>query len=284
MGIVRPGNWQHKKCAEKEHPATVHCRFQLAELHNQWPWSEMTSTNNKMNRQTPFDHLSGSYEDLLKDPIRDHFTGVQKDFFHLRKRQLILNYFHRRAVKTFELSYMDLGCGKGELLTTLRPHFLHVAGCDVSAEMMRAIQGIDTRIQAAPQRIPFPDASFDFVSAVCVHHHVPVEERLGLCREVVRVLKPGGTYVVIEHNPLNPITRLIVSRTPVDADAVLLFPAETRRLLRDADMVVTEQEYFLFFPARVYRKIAICERLLRRFPLGGQYAVFGTKHGPGGSA
>jgi hypothetical protein len=41
-------------------------------------------------------------------------------------------------------------------------------------------------------------------------------------KEIQRVLRPGGVFSLIEHNPLNPVTRLIVSRTPVDGNAKLL--------------------------------------------------------------
>ena len=44
----------------------------------------------------------------------------------------------------------------------------------------------------------------------------------GFVADMVRVTRPGGLVCVIEHNPLNPLTRLAVNRCPFDADAVLL--------------------------------------------------------------
>ena len=198
-------------------------------------------------------------------------------FFHLRKRDLILDFFRRRGTDTKALAYLDAGCGKGELLTALRPHFGHAAGCDVSAEMMRSIQGIETRVQDDPMKIPFADASFDFITAVCVYHHVPPAARGALTVEIARALKPGGVFAIIEHNPVNPVTRLIVSRTPVDADAILLPAGETRRLLRGAGLGIAESRYFLYFPEKAYRPLGWLERFLEKVPLGGQYAVFGGR-------
>ena len=41
--------------------------------------------------------------------------------------------------------------------------------------------------------------------------------------EVLSLLvKHGGRVVVFEHNPLNPITRFVVSRTPIDRNAIAL--------------------------------------------------------------
>ena len=74
------------------------------------------------------------------------------------------------------------------------------------------------------------------------------------------------------------MTRRIVSRTPVDADAILLKPAETRQWMRLAGFKPGSPEYFLYFPEPVYRAGGrILEGLLRWLPLGGQYAIFGTK-------
>jgi SAM-dependent methyltransferase len=226
-----------------------------------------------------FDHFSDAYEQLAAHPIRDRFGSGGSEFFRLRKRDLIRAYFQRRRTDTRKLDYLDLGCGKGELASLLRSDFARVAGCDPSEGMLSAgelvSKGIEARVQDDPGRIPFEDAVFDFVTAVCVFHHAPPSACIALTREARRVLKPGGTLAIIEHNPYNPVTRLIVSRTPVDADAILLRPAETRRLFRDAGLTVDEHQYFLYFPESIYRRFGWLEAALGKVPLGGQYAVFG---------
>jgi SAM-dependent methyltransferase len=223
-----------------------------------------------------FDNYAATYEELLKDPIRDGFAG-NPAFFHQRKRDLIRDYFHRAAIDTRRLSYLDVGCGKGELLSLLAADFARVAGCDPSGGMLEAVEGVNVRVQPDLNRIPFDDAQFDFVTAVCVYHHVPVAARAALTREVRRVLKPGGIFAIIEHNPFNPATRLIVKRTPVDADAILLYPGETQSLLRTAGLPVGETSYFLYLPEGIYRLAGAVESVLRHVPLGGQYAVFGRR-------
>ena len=228
--------------------------------------------------QPEFDRYSGSYEDLLKDPIRDRFAGSGSEFFHVRKRDLIREHFSRLGVDSRAMRYLDIGCGKGELLSLLRDDFREVAGCDPSPGMLSSSQGVETRVQENPGKIPFDDTSFDFVTSVCVYHHVPVSSRLALTREAYRVLKPGGIYAMIEHNPYNPLTRLIVSRTPVDADAVLMKASEARKLMGEAGFACDSLKYFLYFPEPIYRRVGNrLEYLLRGVPLGGQYVIFGTK-------
>src|SRR5665213_210299 len=226
---------------------------------------------------TPFDQLSASYEQLLRDPIRDRFTGQESMFFHRRKADLIRRFFQRRSMATAGLRYLDVGCGKGELLGLLQSDFKQTAGCDISAEMMRQVTGIETRVQKDSLQVPFGDAEFDLVTAVCVYLHVPPADRRTLTGEIRRVLRPGGIFCMIEHNPVNPVTRLIVSRTPVDADAILLPAREARQWAVGAEMPPLQQDYFLYFPQALYRYLGRAEALLAKFPLGGQYALFARK-------
>jgi SAM-dependent methyltransferase len=234
-----------------------------------------------MTQPPRFDELSSSYDELLRDPLRDRFTGQEEMFFHRRKADLIRRFFRRRHMPTGGLRYLDVGCGKGELLNLLKSEFRQAAGCDVSAEMMSRIRqdsGVETRVQDDAVRIPFEDGEFDLVTVVCVYHHVPPPSRRALTAEVGRVLRPGGVFCVIEHNPLNPVTRLIVRRTPVDVDAILLRAHEARGLSTGAGFTLLERAYFLYFPQALYRYFGQLEALLSRVPLGGQYALFSVKN------
>ena len=50
-------------------------------------------------------------------------------------------------------------------------------------------------------------------------------------KEMRRVVRPGGLVCVIEHNPLNPLTRLAVARCEFDRDTVLLGAGKARKLM-----------------------------------------------------
>lgn len=221
-----------------------------------------------------FDKFADSYDHLLKDPIRDRFSSAGSRFFHVRKRDLILAHFRRHKMDPSCMSYLDFGCGQGELLGLLGGSFAEARGCDPSRQMMAEIRGFETRVQQDPRRIPYEDGRFDFVTAVCVYHHLPPAGRARLTLEVRRVLRPGGTFCIIEHNPLNPVTRIVVSRTPVDAAAILLTAGSTRSLMQRAGFQPLKAEYFLYFPERLYKTCGHLEGLMKRLPLGGQYAVF----------
>jgi len=85
-------------------------------------------------------------------------------------------------------------------------------------------------------------------------------------------LTPGGTIVIFEHNPFNPVTRKIVNDCPYDKDAVLLRPSELKTLLVDAGLLVHRSVYCLFVPPSLSALLPL-ESKLGWLPLGGQYWV-----------
>jgi SAM-dependent methyltransferase len=222
-----------------------------------------------------FDRYARNYEELLQDPIRDRFAK-SNDFFHRRKWMLIERFIQRQGFAAAKSSWLDVGCGKGELLSAGRASFGRAVGCDPSEEMARAA-GDEVRLQPAPDVLPFEDQSFDFVSAVCVYHHVEERSRIPLTREIHRVLRPAGVFCIIEHNPLNPVTRMIVQRTPVDAGAHLLSSRHAQRYVRVAGFHVMSSEFFLYLPESFYDRARIVESALKRLPFGGQYAIFSKR-------
>jgi SAM-dependent methyltransferase len=230
----------------------------------------------RLEKPTEFDAYADEYAELIRDPIREKFAATNRFFFE-RKIQVIRKFYRGQGIDTQKLAWLDVGCGQGDLLRLGKTQFASAIGTDPSARMLESCSDLEVRRQPSPESLPFDDNSFDFVTAVCVYHHIPEERRLPFTCEVLRLLKPGGIFCVIEHNPLNPVTRLIVSRTPVDADAQLLSGRETRRLLASAGSTVVDTQYFLFFPERTHQYLGFLEDRLSALPLGGQYSVFAKR-------
>lgn len=229
-----------------------------------------------MQPHAEFDRYAQNYDELLHDPVRDRFAR-NSDFFHRRKWILIADFIGRQALSPGKMAWLDVGCGKGELLNWGRPHFGRVVGCDPSREMVRNASGIEVHLQEAPDLLPFPEASFDFATAVCVFHHVVESHRAPLTREIHRVLRPNGTFCMIEHNPFNPLTRLIVRRSALDADAHLLSERCAKHYADRAGLRHVESQYFLYLPEKCYDSMGRLESFLKTLPLGGQYAMFARK-------
>ena len=197
--------------------------------------------------------------------------------FFERKLKLLRELYGQYARSTQSAIWLDVGCGEGTLLDIGKQYFSEVAGCDVSAAMLQRCEHLNTRLQMSPRQIPFQDGSFDLVTAACVYHHVDTADLFALTADISRVLRPKGMLCVIEHNPLNPVTRLIVRRSPIDCHAHLLTAGRVRRVARAARMQIIATRYFLYFPERIYSALATVEAKLSAVPLGGQYAVLCQK-------
>ncbi len=94
---------------------------------------------------------------------------------------------------------LDLGCGKGRFARSLIERGAQVVGLDLSAGMLAQADGV-SRVRGSARRLPFGRASFDAVMAVEVFEHLAPEAIDRVCGEVLRVLEPGGTFVVIDKN------------------------------------------------------------------------------------
>jgi SAM-dependent methyltransferase len=221
-----------------------------------------------------FDEYDANYGDVVNDSI--NFSGLKHDFFMQAKADLIERKLDQLSAKG-KFSALDIGCGVGTLHPYIAPHFASVEGCDVSQDSIdRARSQNKTnnyRHYETGSPLPYEDGQFDFALTVCVVHHVPPDHWPAFFTEMRRVLKPGGMACVIEHNPLNPATRLAVLRCPFDEDAVLLRSRKTNSLLSTAGFSKPNAEFFLVLPsAKPWARRL--EGSLSKIPLGAQYASF----------
>ncbi len=222
-------------------------------------------------REPEFDRFSTSYRDLLADPMRSRFAGDPL-YFHRKKVDLIAALLRGQGKNPRSMKWLDVGCGQGDLLRLGRNLFAEAAGCDPASTMLPDASQVPVHVQPSPEELPFDDRSVDFVTAVCVFHHVHGPARGALAREIRRVLAPDGYFCLIEHNPWNPVTRGIVKRCPVDVDAELLAAPEAKALLASAGLSPVQTRFFLYLPEKL-KSLAQVEYWLGAIPLGGQYAV-----------
>lgn len=220
---------------------------------------------------TGFDDHAGSYQIEVQEAI--DFAGLSHAFYTRAKARTLLE-IARKVGEPSALRALDVGCGVGETDAILRSRFALLHGTDVSEESLRQARRANPHVRYAlsdGRRLPYDEASFDVVFAICVLHHVPVERRPAFARELHRVTRPGGAIVVMEHNPANPLPRLAVRRCDFDDDAVLLARREVRDLLAATGSGWAQHRYILFFPSE-RPLVRALERRLGRIPLGAQYA------------
>src|ERR1700722_17205756 len=236
-------------------------------------WSERVKVMRTSEKERPeFDQYAHSYAELIDDPIRNRFAHDPLHF-HRRKWLLIDRLLKRAGVTARIQRWLDVGCGRGELLELAGNNFAQAIGCDPSGSMLSSSATFSMHEQPSLVELPFGDRSVDFVTAVCVYHHVHGSARTLLTSEIRRVLTPGGLCCIIEHNPWDPVTRAIVRRCPVDVDAELLTSRKASVLLQAAGFESLSTDYFLYFPEQLFNRLSSMERMLCKVPFGGQYAL-----------
>ena len=97
-------------------------------------------------------------------------------------------------------SALDLGCGTGEMLKLILQEDTHkeLCGIDLSEKMLAVAKSkLPEQVKLIlgdSESLPFSDNAFDVVYCNDSFHHDPAPQNV--LREVYRVLKPGGTFLM----------------------------------------------------------------------------------------
>ena len=105
--------------------------------------------------------------------------------------------------------HIDIGCGPGyTLIPLLQKGWTDVQGLDISDEMLKRAKeniteaGFDSDNMPFQigniEKLPFEDNTFDTVACVAVVEYLQEDEKA--LSELSRILKPGGTLVIVVRN------------------------------------------------------------------------------------
>jgi len=158
--------------------------------------------------------------------------------------QKFANHLYERffsGKKGQEASILDIGCSAGKALKCFsKNQDFKLYGIDVRDENVDGI--VFEKCDLEKDRIPFEDNSFDFVYSKSVIEHVFNTENF--IKETLRVLKPGGVFVIM--------TPDWVSGMDVFWDDYTHVKPFSRKSLRDAFIIngaaKVECEYFYQLP------------------------------------
>lgn len=179
---------------------------------------------------------------------------------------------------------LDVGCGDGGMCLFFKKYFpnAYIIGIDISGESIRIARERNLSdcefYHADGLDMPFGDETFDLVVVSGVLMHVKLHLQQPFLTEVTRVMAPGGSIAIFEHNPLNPVTRRLVDNCPFDEQAVLNSATKVRTMLQKLGYANFQNRYYFFFP-RVWglHRLTPLEKKLKWLPLGGQYFFLGKK-------
>jgi SAM-dependent methyltransferase len=219
-----------------------------------------------------FDELAGAYAGEIPQHMRDRLLDTK--LAHLQD-----------ALRTHGIADgargLDLGCGQGWYLTAMRARGYRVDGTDYSVGQLRRAAAEPAAsgrvVQADAQALPFGDASYDFVYSINAIHHLPdpgAQQRS--LQEVVRILRPGGLFLLHEINTRNPLFRWymgyvfpLLKRIDEGTERWILPTALPE--VAGARWLPGETRYFTFLPDSVpgalLPRLAPLERALEQSPL-----------------
>jgi ubiquinone/menaquinone biosynthesis C-methylase UbiE len=102
---------------------------------------------------------------------------------------------------------LDVGCGTGSLAVRIRREHpaVEVVGLDPDPKALAIARrkaeraGVAVRFeQGYGDALPFDDATFHRVTSSLMFHHLDLATRRGMLREVLRVLRPGGSLHLLD--------------------------------------------------------------------------------------
>ena len=101
---------------------------------------------------------------------------------------------------------LDLACGTGVFLREVKGNWprLHVTGLDLSphylavAERNLSAWSRVRLVEGAGESMPFGDGEFDIVTCIYLFHELPPRVRRRVVGEIRRVLRPGGTLILVD--------------------------------------------------------------------------------------
>jgi phosphatidylethanolamine/phosphatidyl-N-methylethanolamine N-methyltransferase len=186
-----------------------------------------------------------------------HQSKLYYEFSHLYDRVFARVFYPRIAQVVRSLNIepgarvLEVGVGTG-LSFTAYPTHCQVIGVDLAPEMLEQAQEKIERngwrhlkvMEMDALNLKFPDSTFDYVMAFHVVSVVPDAARL--MREVLRVSKPGGTVVIINHfrsrnrflaaldTLIEPITRRLGWHTLAIEEVVGGMPFDVSRIYKTA--------------------------------------------------
>lgn len=151
-----------------------------------------------------FDDIAVEYEEEIPLHVRRRLLG--------RKVGIIDETLAARGVPRAGRG-LDLGCGQGWYLAEMCARGYTVDGSDYSAGQLSRVRpeiaACRRRLVRADARaLPFADGSYDFVYGInAIHHLLSEDAQQRALREIVRVLRPGGAFLLHEINTNNPVFR-----------------------------------------------------------------------------
>lgn len=199
-----------------------------------------------------------------KGEIEDYNGVMLQNVIRRREIELIKSTF--QLVKPERI--LDLGCGGGWLSKVLSSYHYEVVGIDISVHLIKHARKVVPNpifVLGDSSNLPFREGTFDAVVGIAVLHHVDVKMSL---KEIKRVLKNGGTLMLLEPNKLNPLSafgrKLFPMETHTKGEEPFT-PTQLMSYLERQGFKISLIRFLFFFSFPLARMLKLLNRPLTRF-------------------
>lgn len=141
--------------------------------------------------------------------------GYEKRRYGTARRRLNQRLLERRLRRALLPvaggSILDVPCGTGILAGVFAALRLHVTSADISVAMLRAAaaRGVESRVRADVERLPFRGGAFDAVVCNRFFMHLPPALRPRVLHELGRVSRGPVVFTVCHPYTLKAVSRRI---------------------------------------------------------------------------
>ena len=152
--------------------------------------------------------LSADSAQIYDMQVETLFTGaagvMQRQALPFIRDELVA--LKARGFAQNEVTFVDLACGTGRLLSYVRDNFekMSAIAIDLSPDYLAEAKKRLARwggvqfLNGKAENIPLADNSVDILVNVYLFHELPPKIRREAAAEIARVLKPGGLYLNLD--------------------------------------------------------------------------------------
>ncbi|MEI9959686.1 MAG: class I SAM-dependent methyltransferase [Limisphaerales bacterium] len=199
-----------------------------------WPGAKQAFLTIRLTTQLPLRQhgFAMQVESKFYQRLHNNDAGYGRNAYDV-PRLMAAPAFHRWLQRSNKSQFriLDIGCGKGQFLFDLTESLRHQQQAGYTriavVDLIRMEGTLLERISPKPeffqqsvdgQKLPFADASFDFVSCNHVLEHIFETEKF--LREIRRVTQPGGLVVISVPNTAAWMSRLafLFAGTPLGSE------------------------------------------------------------------
>ena len=227
---------------------------------------------NDSNSRELFDKLALEYSSIAK--LNVGVVDGEDDYLNKYKVEIASKLAHESN------NILDYGCGIGLSIPYFRSFFpgAKLTAYDPSEKSLSIVSQRDPSVNIISKQENLGHGSFDLIFLSCVLHHIEPSALAENLRFIIKLLNINGSIILFEHNPLNPLTQLVVANSPIDKDATLIRKSKLVKLLRsiEPDLKIFSR-YTVFFPSFLKFLRPLEFSYLGGCPIGAQFLIKATK-------